>query len=150
MEREKKMKLIISVNVHPEIIEKFKETLEIVKKQGVSLTEDFPDLGNLQIEKIFNTIWMSGCARNYLVNNLSMEDLDEGLQRYVKKGMDYSAVEYIKAENERYELGVIMNKFHEKYDLLLTPTVCNFISHFSSLCLHLKVVRIIQKIILMV
>ena len=63
------------------------------------MTEAFPDISNYNIEEIFNTIWMTGCARTYELNKLTMDDLDEGLQNYVRRGFEFSSVDYIKAEN---------------------------------------------------
>ena len=51
------------------------------------------------------------------------ELMDEGLVRISEEGAGYSALDYLEAEGQRADLGIHMSRFHEKYDLLLTPTV---------------------------
>ena len=52
-----------------------------------------------------------------------MEGLDPGLREICALGERYTAVDYLTATACRMELGRIMGRFHEEYDLLLTPTL---------------------------
>jgi aspartyl-tRNA(Asn)/glutamyl-tRNA(Gln) amidotransferase subunit A len=49
--------------------------------------------------------------------------LDPGLVDQVKRGMAYSAADYVKAQIQRHAYWDKVRRFFEKYDLLLTPTL---------------------------
>ncbi|MCZ9341512.1 amidase family protein, partial [Streptomyces sp. TRM76130] len=72
----------------------------------------------------FHTLWFSGAAR--VVQRLGprrRELLDPGLREICGQGARYSALDYLAAVDARAELGRRMGRFHEAYDLLLTPTL---------------------------
>lgn len=73
---------------------------------------------------MFHTHWFSG-AYNALMA-LSPEQfklLDPGLVRTFERGAVIPMKQYLEAMNARGRLGVAMKRFHETYDLLLTPTL---------------------------
>jgi aspartyl-tRNA(Asn)/glutamyl-tRNA(Gln) amidotransferase subunit A len=49
--------------------------------------------------------------------------LDPGLQKTAEAGARITTKEYLQAQNERGRLGVLMKRFHENYDILLTPAL---------------------------
>lgn len=49
--------------------------------------------------------------------------MDPGLVKSAIEGMQFSAVEYVQADFVRTKLGKHMAEFHQRFDLLLTPTV---------------------------
>jgi aspartyl-tRNA(Asn)/glutamyl-tRNA(Gln) amidotransferase subunit A len=49
------------------------------------------------------------------------EKMDEGLRRMAEQGRHYSLADYLSAHTQRTELALHMLRFHERYDLLLTP-----------------------------
>lgn len=49
--------------------------------------------------------------------------LDPGLREIVAEGERYSALDYLAAVDVRMELGRRMGLFHQRYDLLVTPTL---------------------------
>jgi aspartyl-tRNA(Asn)/glutamyl-tRNA(Gln) amidotransferase subunit A len=49
------------------------------------------------------------------------EKMDEGLRQMAEQGRRYSLADYLHAHIERTELALHMLRFHERYDLLLTP-----------------------------
>jgi aspartyl-tRNA(Asn)/glutamyl-tRNA(Gln) amidotransferase subunit A len=72
----------------------------------------------------FMTLWTAGAAR--MLSGLSpaeRQKLDPGLAASVEHGAGLSAVDYLKADAERTELGRRMGEFFGRYDLLATPTV---------------------------
>ncbi|MFE9449174.1 amidase [Streptomyces sp. NPDC006739] len=72
----------------------------------------------------FHTLWFSGAAR--VVQNLPQERralLDPGLREICARGGRSSALDYLAAVDVRMDLGRRMGRFHERYDLLLTPTL---------------------------
>lgn len=49
------------------------------------------------------------------------EKMDEGLRRMADKGRHYALADFLAANTQRAELALHMLRFHERYDLLLTP-----------------------------
>ncbi len=72
----------------------------------------------------FSKLWFAGAAN--LTRSLSAEQravLDPGLAEIAAEGADISLMDYLAAINQRGALGQSMNLFHERYDLLLMPTL---------------------------
>jgi aspartyl-tRNA(Asn)/glutamyl-tRNA(Gln) amidotransferase subunit A len=72
----------------------------------------------------FEVLWFAGAAK--VVEKMTPEQralLDPGLAEICEQGARYTAVEYLTATARRMELGQLMGRFHERYDLLLTPTM---------------------------
>ena len=73
---------------------------------------------------VFATHWFSGAA--YLLRNFTSEQkamMDQGLVEVAAQGAKISMLETIDAAQKRGALGALMNRFHQDYDLLLTPTL---------------------------
>ncbi len=73
---------------------------------------------------VFGVLWNSGAAavvRGYTDEQRAL--MDPGLQRITEEGAGYSALDYLEAAQQRAELAIAMNRFHDEYDLLLTPTL---------------------------
>jgi aspartyl-tRNA(Asn)/glutamyl-tRNA(Gln) amidotransferase subunit A len=69
-------------------------------------------------------LWQSGAAK--LLSAYSEEQrrlVDPGLDAAARAGARFSAIDYVAADVARTELGRVMGLFHQRYDLLLTPTV---------------------------
>jgi aspartyl-tRNA(Asn)/glutamyl-tRNA(Gln) amidotransferase subunit A len=49
--------------------------------------------------------------------------MDPGLQEVAEEGARFTLLEYLDAVAGREALGVAMNRFHQDYDLLLTPAL---------------------------
>ena len=72
----------------------------------------------------FTKLWFAGAAN--LTRPLSAGQramLDPGLAQIAAQGAAISLMDYLAAVNQRGTLGQSMNLFHERYDLLLTPTL---------------------------
>lgn len=73
----------------------------------------------------FDVLWSTGAAR--LVGSLGDpppdEKIDPGLLAIVRPARERSALEYVEALRLRDVLGLTMSLFHERWDLLLTPTL---------------------------
>jgi aspartyl-tRNA(Asn)/glutamyl-tRNA(Gln) amidotransferase subunit A len=79
----------------------------------------FEDCGPL-----FAAHWFPGAA--YVVRNTPARMralMDKGLLETARMGEKYTTAQYLTAVQQRGALGVLMNKFHESYDLLVTPTL---------------------------
>jgi aspartyl-tRNA(Asn)/glutamyl-tRNA(Gln) amidotransferase subunit A len=73
---------------------------------------------------IFRPHWYVGAAN--LLRDFSDDQrgkMDPGLQEIAAEGARVSLMDYLNAVRGRAELGVAMRRFHETYDLLLTPTL---------------------------
>lgn len=73
---------------------------------------------------LFTTFWFSGAARIFEgLGAADRERMDPGLVAAGEAGARLSALDYVKADAARAELGARMHVFHETYDLLVTPSV---------------------------
>ncbi|MCC7425734.1 MAG: amidase [Alphaproteobacteria bacterium] len=74
--------------------------------------------------QVFTRMWAGGLAK--LVASLGPERaalLDPGLRRVAAEAQGMTAIELMTAEAMRLETGHALNLFHQRFDLLLTPTV---------------------------
>jgi aspartyl-tRNA(Asn)/glutamyl-tRNA(Gln) amidotransferase subunit A len=85
---------------------------------------EFVDPGFANAEPVFRAHWFTGAA--YLLKNFSPQQkalVDPGLVEVAEQGAKIGVLDLLEAVQRRGALGVHMNQFHEKYDLLLTPTL---------------------------
>jgi len=106
-----------------------KEIALLVKKAA----QAFADLGAHVEERdpgfedagpLFSAHWFPGAA--YVVGNIpeaKRKLMDPGLLEVAREGAKFSVKDIQDAALKRGALGVRMNQFHEKYDLLLTPAL---------------------------
>jgi aspartyl-tRNA(Asn)/glutamyl-tRNA(Gln) amidotransferase subunit A len=72
----------------------------------------------------YHTLWFSGAAKVVLGYGEDVLDrIDPGLAEIVDEGRRMTALDYLDATAVRMDLGVRMGHFHERYDLLVTPTL---------------------------
>lgn len=72
----------------------------------------------------FLKVWFAGAAnltRGFSAGQRAL--LDPGLAEISEKGATIKLLDYLEAVNRRGRLGRQMSLFHERYDLLLTPTL---------------------------
>ena len=106
-----------------------KEIAAIVK----SAVRKFQDLGAVVENKdpgfedcgpLFAAHWFPGAAT--VVRNTPAAKrklMDKGLIETARLGEKVTTAQYLAAAQQRGALGVLMNKFHQRYDLLVTPTL---------------------------
>ncbi|MGW2264882.1 amidase [Streptomyces koyangensis] len=110
------------VAVDPAVAAAVRTGVERLAALGAWVSEDDPDFTDPV--DAFHTLWFSGAAR--VVQPLGPEAralLDPGLREVCGQGARYSALDYLAAVDTRMELGRRMGRFHERYDLLVTPTL---------------------------
>ncbi|MDT0392266.1 amidase [Streptomyces dubilierae] len=110
------------VAVRPAVAAAVRRAVERLAELGAYVTETDPDLTD-PVEA-FHTLWFSGAAR--VTQHLAphqREVLDPGLREICARGARYSALEYLAAVDVRMGLGRRMGRFHDTYDLLVTPTL---------------------------
>ena len=97
---------------------------KIFRTLGAKVVEDSPDLMGLDPRRILNAHWQSNVA--VLLKSFSPEKrelMDPGLVKAADVGANLGQEAVVTAIQQRQHLGVIMNQFLDKYDLLLTPTM---------------------------
>ena len=89
---------------------------EVDPGQGTSVFKDAHDY--------FTVHWNAGAANALSTFTAKQRaGMDPGLQEIAAVGERYTALQYLAAVKRREELGAVMNRFHLKYDLLLTPAL---------------------------
>jgi aspartyl-tRNA(Asn)/glutamyl-tRNA(Gln) amidotransferase subunit A len=100
------------------------QAVKVFKTLGAKVVEDSPDLQGLDPRKILNAHWQSNVAVLLKSFNAEKRELmDPGLLKAAEVGANLGQDAVVTAIHQRQTLGVIMNNFMAKYDLLLTPTM---------------------------
>ncbi|WP_250298601.1 amidase [Streptomyces sp. A 4/2] len=110
------------VAVEPAVAAAVRAAVGRLAELGAYIEETDPDFTDPVAA--FQTLWFSGAAR--VAQHLGREQralLDPGLREIVAEGERYSALDYLAAVDVRMELGRRMGLFHQRYDLLVTPTL---------------------------
>jgi aspartyl-tRNA(Asn)/glutamyl-tRNA(Gln) amidotransferase subunit A len=97
---------------------------KIFRTLGAKVVEDSPDLMGMDPRQILNAHWQSNVA--VLLKSFSPEKrelMDPGLVKAAEVGANLGQEAVVTAIQQRQHLGVIMNQFLDKYDLVLTPTM---------------------------
>ncbi|MGE2720124.1 amidase [Mycolicibacterium celeriflavum] len=72
----------------------------------------------------FHVLWFSGAAKVLQAYGEAVDDrVDPGLRRIAAVGATFSASDYLDATAVRMQLGEMMGRFHQNYDVLITPTL---------------------------
>jgi aspartyl-tRNA(Asn)/glutamyl-tRNA(Gln) amidotransferase subunit A len=97
---------------------------KVFKTLGAKVVEESPDLQGLDPRAILNAHWQSNVAvlfKGYPPDRQAL--MDPGLVKAAEVGANLGQEKVVTAIHQRQQLGVIMNAFMAKYDLLLTPTM---------------------------
>ena len=108
--------------VDPEVAAIVARAVKRFADLGADVEEVDPALPNA--EEVFRRHWFSGAA--YLLRNFTPAQkalMDRGLVDVAELGSQITLMELLDAVQQRGALGIAMNRFHEKYDLLLTPSL---------------------------
>ncbi|MER9420778.1 amidase [Mesorhizobium sp. M0306] len=74
--------------------------------------------------EVFATFWFAGAARILSrMNQKQRQLLDPGFLEGAERGLRITLAEFQEAEAMRFELSALMARFHEDFDLLVTPTM---------------------------
>ena len=94
---------------------------------GLGAEVDEADPGFADPVQAFHVLWFAGEAKVLQAYGDTLDALadrvDPGLRRTAALGATYSASDYLDATAVRMELGRLMGRFHETYDVLVTPTL---------------------------
>ncbi|MDA1118622.1 MAG: amidase [Proteobacteria bacterium] len=108
--------------VDREIAALVKKALQVFEDLGAQVEEVDPGFENQQ--EVFTLHWFPGAA--YVVRSIPAAKrklMDKGLLQVARAGEKITMKQYQEGVTRRGALGVLMNQFHQKYDLLLTPTL---------------------------
>jgi aspartyl-tRNA(Asn)/glutamyl-tRNA(Gln) amidotransferase subunit A len=110
------------VEVEPEVAELVASAAGAFVELGAAVEEVDP--GFADPIDIFVPHWYVGAAN--LLRSFTDEQrarMEQGLQDIAAEGAKIPLMDYLSAIKSRAELGAAMRRFHETYDLLLTPTL---------------------------
>jgi aspartyl-tRNA(Asn)/glutamyl-tRNA(Gln) amidotransferase subunit A len=108
--------------VEPEIAALVANAAKRFKSLGAKVEDAAPDLGDYGA--VFQTFWFAAAAN--LLSTFTPEQkrlIDPGLVAVAAEGAKITMAEYFAATKAREALGLAMSRFHERYDLLLLPTL---------------------------
>ncbi|MET7907607.1 amidase [Streptomyces avermitilis] len=110
------------VAVRPAVASAVRRAVEGLAGLGAYVSEADPDLTDPV--DAFHVLWFSGAARvTQHFGPHQREMLDPGLREICGIGARFSALDYLAAVDVRMDLGRRMGRFHESYDVLVTPTL---------------------------
>ena len=107
-------------HVDAEVAARVADAGKVFAGMGAQVSEVDP--GFADCREIFWVHWTAGAYN--LLRNMPREKfalLDPGLQQACASGSQHTLAQYLDAVNARGALGEHMKRFHQKYDLLLTP-----------------------------
>jgi aspartyl-tRNA(Asn)/glutamyl-tRNA(Gln) amidotransferase subunit A len=111
-----------SVQVDPEVAVAVRRAANVFEELGAYVEElDAPFDDPLAL---FTVLWYAGAAQ--IVSSYEPEaraKMDSGLLEIAAEGSSYSLKSYLEATMQRATLGVKLSQFHERFDVLLTPTL---------------------------
>jgi aspartyl-tRNA(Asn)/glutamyl-tRNA(Gln) amidotransferase subunit A len=110
------------IKVDPAVDARVREAVDVLAGLGADVEEVDPGFDD-PVDG-FHVLWFSGAAKS--VEQFPEESwfqLDPGLSEICDQGRGMSAMDYLEATAVRMRLGVLMGRFHETYDVLVTPTL---------------------------
>jgi aspartyl-tRNA(Asn)/glutamyl-tRNA(Gln) amidotransferase subunit A len=109
-------------SVDPEVAAAVEKAVAVFAELGARV--EMVDPGFADPVEAFHVLWFAGAAKSVeRLTAAQRAELDPGLREICEQGERHSALDYLTATACRMELGRIMGRFHEEYDLLLTPAL---------------------------
>lgn len=106
----------------PEIDAAVRTAVTVLSDAGARVEEVDP--GFTDPIEAFHVLWFAGAAKVLEAYGEAVDDrVDAGLRRIAAVGASFSASDYLDATAVRMHLGQAMGRFHETYDVLITPTL---------------------------
>jgi len=113
----------IARRVDPEVARLATAAAKAFADLGALVEEADPDLGADPIDA-WNAFWWPGMALQLQAFGDRAKELsDPGLVAEAALGPNTTAIEHLRAQLRRAELHNVFARFHERFDLLLTPTM---------------------------
>ncbi len=106
----------------PEVDAAVRAAVDVLADAGALVEEVDP--GFRDPIEAFHVLWFSGAAKVLQAYGEAVDDrVDPGLRRIAAVGATFSASDYLDATAVRMQLGQVMGRFHQDYDVLVTPTL---------------------------
>ena len=107
----------------PEVDAAVRAAAQVLADAGAHVEEVDPDIADCV--DAFHVLWFTGAAKVIeQYGEEAIKRVDPRLREAIGEfGTDVSAAAYLDATAERMDLGVRMGAFHDRFDLLLTPTM---------------------------
>jgi aspartyl-tRNA(Asn)/glutamyl-tRNA(Gln) amidotransferase subunit A len=110
-------------HVEPEVARLVGAAAAAFRDLGATVEELDPDIGP-EVGRTFTNHWYPGAANALSAYGPEQRaQMDPGLTEIAATGAKLPLLDYLAAVRDREQLGVRMNRFHETWDLLLTPTL---------------------------
>ncbi|HLT83092.1 MAG TPA: amidase [Phototrophicaceae bacterium] len=109
------------VDVDPEVAAVVDDAVARVAAAGLEVTAADP--GFTDPLEAFEVLWASGAATLLRTMPGARATVDPGLGEVWDRGERLSAVDYLEARAVAAQLGIRMGEFHERHNVLLTPTM---------------------------
>ena len=106
--------------VHPDVEAATAKAAQVFAELGATVEEADP--GFPDPYEMIMTLW--GAVSAMIVAAAPVSDhkkMDPGFLKLAEEGQRYSLADYLAAFTARQDLAIVMERFHQKYDLLLTP-----------------------------
>jgi aspartyl-tRNA(Asn)/glutamyl-tRNA(Gln) amidotransferase subunit A len=108
--------------VDPEIAALVRKAVEELAGLGAEIEKVDPGFDCPQ--EMFHKLWFPSAAfRAKHLSDDQRKQLDPGLREIIEQSRAWDLSDFMQATMDRAALGMHMRKFHEKYDLLATPTL---------------------------
>ena len=106
----------------PEVDRLVREAVKVLEGAGAIIEEVDP--GFEDPVEAFHVLWFAGAEKVVAAYGPdALGAIDPGLRAGIEQYADSTALDYLDATAVRMDLGVRMGAFHQKYDLLVTPTM---------------------------
>ncbi|WP_448505426.1 amidase [Mycolicibacterium thermoresistibile] len=107
----------------PEVEAAVRAAVSVLADAGAQVDEVDP--GFTDPVEAFDVLWFAAAAKvlESYPGGADDDRVDTGLRRIAELGARCSASEYLDATAVRMRLGELMGRFHQRYDVLITPTL---------------------------
>lgn len=131
----KKLKIAVSttnfrgVPFHPDVAEAVQKAVTLCEQLGHTVEEAKPAVNSEEMTQAFMTLWATASAFGIEMlmrmtgQKPSLDNLEGLTLGLYERGKAVPAVQQIGAQQMMYRVARLMGKFHEQYDLWLTPTL---------------------------
>ena len=110
------------VDVAPDIAARVREAVEALQALGATIEEVDPGFDSPL--EVFNTLWFAGASQVLeRLDSAQQSLLDPDFLAIARRGAAIPLRDYLTACRTREQLIAKMQGFHERYDLLVTPTM---------------------------
>ena len=108
-------------SVDSEVSRIVEEVVTRIDNAGLKVTAEDPGFSDPL--DAFEIMWSSGAAALLDTMPGAGDTVDPGLKQVWEQGKRHTAVEYLQARDVAAQVGIAMGAFHERHNVLLTPTV---------------------------